>query len=128
VRCGSPLPSAYAPCDQCAATLTVERPGPLVAARGVSEVPEEQLELEERKARPETLWEPERRSSWGRWVLRLVILAVLGAVGFYALPHLQRLLPGLSSSTIELPPLIIRSQPEGAQVRVDGVDRAPHRW
>jgi serine/threonine-protein kinase len=131
MRCGSPLPSAYAPCDQCATSLTVERPGPLVAAPGVSEAREEQLELQERKARPETIWEPERRSPWGRWALRLGILAVLGVVGFYALPHLQRLLPGaqeavrnsLTSRPIELPPLIIRSQPEGAQVRVDGVDK-----
>jgi serine/threonine protein kinase len=131
VRCDSPLPSAYAPCDRCAADMTLERAGPLVAAPGVAEVPEERLELEERKARPETLWQPERRSPWGRWALRLSILAVLGAVGYFALPHLQSLVPGaseavrntLSSSTVELPPLIVRSQPEGAHVKVDGVDR-----
>jgi serine/threonine-protein kinase len=131
IRCDSPLPSAHAPCDRCATSLTVERPAPLVAAPGVAELPEERLELEERQARPETLWEPQRRGSWGRWVLRLGMLAVLGVAGFFALPHLQRLLPGaqavvrntLNSHTIELPPLIIRSQPEGAHVRVDGVDR-----
>jgi serine/threonine protein kinase len=132
VRCDSQLPSAYAPCDRCAASLTVERPGPLVAAPGVAEVPGEKLELQEREARPETMWEPQRRSPWGRWVPRLGLLAVIGAAGFFALPHLQRLLPGAqdamrstlgASSTIELPPLVIRSQPEGATVRVDGVDR-----
>jgi serine/threonine-protein kinase len=132
VRCDSPLPSAYAPCDRCASTLTVERPGPLVAAPGVADVPEERLELQERQARPETMWEPERRSPWSRWVLRLGILGVLGAAGYFALPHLQRLVPGAqeamrgqleSSSTIELPPLVVRSTPEGAAVRIDGVDR-----
>jgi serine/threonine-protein kinase len=132
VRCDSPLPSAYAPCDRCAATLTVERPGPLVAAPAVAELSEERLELQEREARPETMWEPQRRSPWGRWVLRLGLLAVIGTAGFFALPHLQRLLPGAqeavrstlgSSSTIELPPLVVRSQPEGANVRIDGVDK-----
>ena len=132
VRCDSPLPSAYAPCDRCAASLTVERPGPLVAAPGVADVPGEKLELQERKTRPETMWEPKRRSPWGRWVLILGLLGVIGAAGFFALPHLERLVPGAqdavrstlgSGSTIELPPLVIRSQPEGATVRVDGVDK-----
>ncbi len=132
VRCDSPLPSAYAPCDRCASTLTVERPGPLVAPQSVAEVPGEQLELQERQVRSETMWEPERRSPWSRWALRLGVLAVLGAAGYFALPHLQRLLPGAHeavrgtldpSSVIELPPLVVRSQPEGAQVRIDGVDK-----
>lgn len=133
VRCDSPLPSAYAPCDTCAASMTVNRPAPLVASPTVAEVPGERLELQQRRARPETMWgEPERRSPWGRWALRLGMLAVLGVAGYFALPHAQRLLPGAreavrntlgSSTTIELPPLIIRSQPEGAHVRVDGVDK-----
>ncbi|MDY7228755.1 serine/threonine-protein kinase [Hyalangium rubrum] len=132
VRCDSPLPSAYAPCDRCAANLTSQGPAPLAAAPlSAVEIPEEKLELQERAARQETLWEPDRRSPWVRWALRLGVLGVLVAGGYYALPHLKVLLPSaenmvrttLSTTPAELPPLIVRSQPEGAQVRVNGEDK-----
>lgn len=131
VRCDSPLPSAHAPCDRCAATLTVERPAPLAPPPSLVALPPEKLELQEREARPETLWEPKKRSRWGRWVVGLGVLGALVAGGLYAWPQLERLLSSaqglvrnpLSSTTIELPSLIVRSQPEGAHVRVDGEDK-----
>ncbi len=131
VRCDAPLLSAYAPCDACATAFSLHQPAPLAAAPGVLEAPAEQLELETREPPAETLWQPKRRGPWVRWALRLGLLAVLAAGGVLAWPALQPLLPKaqrvvrdtLATSSAELPSLIIRSQPEGARVLVDGVDK-----
>ena len=131
VRCEAPLPSAYAPCDRCATELTMSGNAPLVASPSVLDTPAEKLELETRRPREETLWEHKRRRPWGRWALRLAILGAFGAGGFFALPHLQRLLPSaervvrgaLTQTPSKPPPLVINSEPGGARVVVSGQDK-----
>jgi serine/threonine protein kinase len=131
VRCEAPLPSPYAPCDRCAAELTAHGSAPPTATNSVLETPAEALELEERGPREETLWEPKRRGPWGRWALRLGVVAALVAGGLWAVPHLQGLLPSaqmvvrttLATAPTKPPPLIINSQPGGAHVWVNGQDK-----
>jgi serine/threonine-protein kinase len=101
------------------------------ATPSVLEMPAERLELETRGPREETLWQPKPRRPWGRWALRLAVLAALGAGGFFALPQLQRLLPSaqrvvsnaFSISPSKPPPLIINSEPAEALVVVNGQDK-----
>jgi serine/threonine protein kinase len=131
VRCEAPLPSSYAPCDRCATELTMSGSAPLMAAPSVLETPAEKLELETRGPREETLWQHKPRRPWGRWALRLAVLGTLVAGGFFALPHLQRLLPSaervargaFTATPSKPPPLIINSEPEGARVLVNGKDK-----
>ncbi|KFE59787.1 serine/threonine-protein kinase [Hyalangium minutum] len=130
VRCGSPLPSAYAPCDACASELTMPGNAPLLASPSVLETPAERLELETREAREETFWEHKPSRPWGRWALRLAVVAGLGAGGFFAWPHVQRLLPsaeramrGALSEPSKPPPLVINSEPSGARVVLGGEDK-----
>jgi serine/threonine-protein kinase len=131
-RCEAPLPSAHAPCDRCATELTMSGSTALAAAPSVLETPAEKLELEARGPREETIWEPERRRwPWGRWALRLAVLGALVAGGYFALPHLQRLLPSaqrvvrgaFSTTPSKPPPLIINSEPASARVVVNGQDK-----
>ncbi|MBN1205501.1 MAG: protein kinase [Myxococcaceae bacterium] len=130
VRCEAPLPSAHAPCDRCALELTSRRSGPLLATPSVLETPAEQLELEARGPREETLWRPRRRFAWGRWALRLAVLGALVAGGLWAWPRRESLLPSaqqavrgaLTSAPSSPPPLIVGSEPTGARVRVNGQD------
>jgi serine/threonine-protein kinase len=104
---------------------------PLVATPSVLDTPAEKLELETRGPREETLWEPQRRRPWGRWVLRLAVLGALVAGGILALPYLRPLLPGAErvvrgafSVTPPKPaPLIINSEPPAARVVVSGQDK-----
>lgn len=103
----------------------------LAATPSVLEMPAEKLELETRGPRDETLWQPSPHRPWGRWALRLAIAGALGAGGFFALPHLQRLLPAaqrvvrsaFSTSPSKPPPLIINSEPPEALVVVNGQDK-----
>jgi eukaryotic-like serine/threonine-protein kinase len=132
VRCNSLLPSPYAPCDRCAAELTSQQPVPLAARSSVLSTPAEALELEQRGPREETLWDPKARFPWGRWVVRLGVVAGLVVGGIMAWPHLQRMLPSaqrlVRDAMRERPPatpapLIVTSQPDGARVRINGEER-----
>ncbi len=131
-RCEAPLPSPHAPCDRCAMELTMSGSTALAAAPSVLETPAEKLELEARGPREETLWQPERRRwPWGRWALRLAVLGALVVGGYFALPHLQRLLPSaqrmvrsaFSTTPSKPPPLVINSEPPAARVVVNGQDK-----
>jgi serine/threonine-protein kinase len=131
VRCEAPLPSAYAPCDNCATELTMSGNAPLLASPSVLETPAENLELESRGPREGTYWEHKPRRPWGKWVLRLAVLGALGAGVYFALPHLQPLLPraeqtvraAFSETPSKPPPLVINSEPAGARVLIAGEDK-----
>lgn len=131
MRCETPLRSAHAPCDRCALELTSPTNPSIVPSPSVLETPADQLHLEDRPRREETLWTPKRRSPWLRRALSLVAMGALVAGGFLAWPHLAPLLPraervvrgALTANPTKPPPLIISSQPSGARVVIDGKDK-----
>ncbi|MFL5347064.1 MAG: protein kinase domain-containing protein [Hyalangium sp.] len=131
MRCEAPLRSAHAPCDRCALELTSPGTASLAPSPSVLETPADQLHLETRAPREETLWEPKRRSPWLRRVLSLVAVGALAAGGFLAWPYLVPLLPraesvvrsALTETPSKPPPLIINSQPAGARVVINGQDK-----
>jgi serine/threonine-protein kinase len=132
MRCGTPLRSAHAPCDHCALDL-LTTPGTAALTTGTSvlETPEDELHLETRDRREETLWAPKRRSPWLRWALSLMVLGTLVAGGFLARPYLGRMVPraenvvrgALTEAPSKPPPLIIGSVPAGARVVINGQDK-----
>ncbi|WP_224245412.1 protein kinase domain-containing protein [Hyalangium gracile] len=131
VRCEAPLPSAHAPCDRCATELATPGVTSVVTGPSVLETPADQLQWETRGPREGTLWQPKRRFPWGRWALRLGVVGALAAGVFFGRPYLERLLPGAQSlvrgamegTPSKPPPLIIGSEPSGARVMVNGVDK-----
>jgi eukaryotic-like serine/threonine-protein kinase len=134
-RCNAPLASAHAPCDRCARELS---PGLSSLAEDISSVPttvptsrrsvldmrEDELELEERAPKQETMYEePRSRMQWGRPVAIVATLLLLGGAAVVGYPYLRPLLTRLFYSVgpkQTLPLLAIQSQPEGATVTVDG--------
>ncbi|HYO67018.1 MAG TPA: serine/threonine-protein kinase [Archangium sp.] len=134
-RCNAPLASAHAPCDRCARELS---PGLSSLAEDISSVPttlptsrrsvldmrEDELELEERAPKQETLYEePTSRMRWGRPVAIVATLLLLGGGAVVGYPYLRPLLTRLFYSVgpkQTLPLLAFQSQPEGATVTVEG--------
>jgi eukaryotic-like serine/threonine-protein kinase len=131
VRCEAPLPSAHAPCDRCATELSTPGVSAVITNPSVLDTPADQLHLEARGPREETLWEPKRRFPWGRWAMRLGIVGALAAGVYFGRPYLERLLPraesvvrgALEKPLTKPPPILITSEPSGARVVVNGEDK-----